>query len=242
MGIGASLKALMRGIASLIRTGSWQVEAAADRAVDSTMLAEHMQEAADHDAQQVLSHVNDGLTAFYKLEQDLEAAKRKVEIWTQRAQQAADKYKAATDDGEKAKLRQLGEAAIKEKKKAEAFRDQLQAAYDEAKPDAEEATRAAEEAGFKREDVMSRTEVLRIEDASAQARSKLAHAKQSGGDSEAANLLSEYEARVSEHRAEARAQQTIADVLPRDPGQVADEIDRVTRDGDVAEEFDKLVS
>lgn len=241
-GIGEAFRNVLRGIASVLTTGSWVVEDAADQARSTGMILDRIPEAAEHDAQRTLDHVNDGLTSWNVLVLKLEAAKRDVEKWQGRVNEAATKFKDCTDDAKRAELKTLGESAIVERKKAEAFRDQLQAAVDEAKPDADAALEAAEKAGFNREAALSQTEVLRIQDASAEATRNLALADQGGGISEASELLSEADRKVMEHVAAARAGKAVAGVMPKSADDLGAALDKVTRDGDAEAEFAALTA
>jgi phage shock protein A len=233
----------MRGIASLLTTGSWAVENAADQARTTDRLLERIPEAANHDAERTLTVVNDALTSFELLKQKLQSAVAEVAKWQGNVETAVAKYSfCAEGDPLKAKYENLAKSAIAERKKAEALRDQLQTAVSEAGPQAEEALKAAEQAGFRRETAKSQTEVLRVKDATAQAAANLAKAAQGSGNSEASALLAEAEEKVAKHIAEARANKMVADALPKSAEQVDADLSDLSRQDDINAEFTKLTS
>ncbi|MFA7244071.1 MAG: hypothetical protein WC080_02185 [Patescibacteria group bacterium] len=239
--LGEAFASFCRGIVSLLTTGSWVVEGAADNARSTELLRERIPEAAEQDAQRTLQIVDEGLTSFGLLKQKLERAKQQKTDWDKRVETGVSKYKACTDPEQKAKLGDLVKQALTERKKTETLVSQLQAAVDEAGPDAEAALKAAEQAGLRREAALSQVEVLSIQDASAKARHNLARAAQGDGNSQATELLAELGRKVQRHQAEACAGQQIADALPKSAEQIGAELDDVTAHDDIEAEFAELV-
>lgn len=241
--LGQVLSNMLHAVVSILTTGSWRAEEAADRARSTGVLLDRIPEAAEQDAERVLEIVNDALTSYGLLEARLEATERNVEKWSGNVSTAVGKYKAcpAEQVEQKAKLEVLVKSAIKERKKAEAARDQLKAAVDESKEAKDAALKAAEQAGFQREAALSQTEVLRIQDSSAVAQQNLADAAQNGSAAEASKLLDEAKGKVLEHIASARASKQIADVLPMSADQVEAELDQTTLKDDVDAEFAALI-
>jgi phage shock protein A len=238
---GEGLASFFRGIGSFFRTGAWHVEAAAEEAETVDLLLDHAPEAIEQDAAAALEVIDDGLTGFKSLENRLARAKRNVEEWQSKQATAVELYNGcAADDPKKADYERLAKAAITQRQKAEAVVATLSQVIEESRPVAEAALQSAEEAGLSREDALSQVDMMRIQNASAEVKRRLAMAHRNGGTSKAQAMLHNAQAKIDQKVAAAQAGEMVNAVLPQSPEQIGRQLDHLSREGRVDAEFAAL--
>lgn len=242
--IGNAFRNTFRGIASLLETGSWQVEGAADAARSAEVLLDRVDEEVEQRAQETLDEVNDALTYYGKLERDRDRLRAQVADWDNKAKTAAGKAKTAADgSAEREKWVGLTRQALEQKQK---FGQQLavvEQALAAAKPDADQALHLVEEIGLTRDQALSQRAALQVANATAQAKLKLANARQSWGkESGPGQLLDEARKKVDDAMARARAGEMIAEAMPASAEAVSAEIGRAQAGSAVDDELAALMA
>lgn len=226
--IGRAFKNVFEGIASLLETGSWQVEGAADAARSAEVLLDRVDEEVEQRAQETLDEVNEALTAYGGLERKAQMFGKQVADWVGKAQTAATKAKGfpeGSDDHKK--WVGLAREALKQKARFGGQLDIANQALAGAKEDADRALKLVEEIGLTKEAALSQRDALSVANASAQAKLKLANARRSWGtDSGPGKLLAEAEKKVGEAMARARAGELIEEAMPASAEAVAAELSR----------------
>jgi phage shock protein A len=240
---GEAIRNFFRGIVSLLTTGSWKVEEWADNARSADTVLERVPEEVDIRAQQVLDDINEGLTAFAALEMKAQRYRDQAADWQQKAERMAEQVRAHPEGSpERQKYEQLARAAITEKLKAQDLVAAVEQEIEAARPEYEEALKAVEQVGFDRETAQSQVERLRVTNASAEARIKLARAHRDWTQPGSPGaLLTEAQAKVDQTVARARAEQEVESALPPSPAQVTWEINQTTRNQRVDDELARLM-
>lgn len=219
---------VFRGLGSLVETGSWKVEEAADGARDAETLLDRVDEEVEQRAQETLDNVNDALTYYGGLERKAEMLGRQVEDWGAKARTAADKAKGfAEGSSERTKWTGLAKSALEQKAKFAAQLDVVNQALAVAKPDADRALQMVEDVGFTKEQALSQRDSLQVANATAKGKMALAAARQSWGKGNGpGQLLTEAQTKVNEALARARAGELIAERTPASAGEVSATIAR----------------
>jgi phage shock protein A len=238
-----AIRNFFRGVVSLLTTGSWKVEQWADDARSADALLERVPEEVDLRAQQVLDDINDALTAFAALEMKAQRYRDQVGDWQQKAEaMAAEARKQPEGSAERTRYEQLARSALGEKLKAQDLMATIETEIAEARPEYEEALKAVEQIGFQRDTALSQVERLRVSNASAEARIKLARAqRQWTQDGSPGAMLAEAQAKVDRAVARAYAEKEVEDALPPTAEKVSFEMSRMSRGQRVDEEMAKLM-
>jgi phage shock protein A len=240
---GDAIRNFFRGVVSLLTTGSWQVEEWAENARSADAILDRMPEEVDLRAQQVLDDINEGITAFAGLEMKAQRYRDQAADWQSKAEKMASQARANTEGTpERHKYEELARAALAEKLKAEDLLAAVESELAAARPEYEEALKAVEQIGFDRESALSQVERLRVSNASAEARIKLARAHREWTQAGAPGaMLTQAQAKVDESLARARAEQEIESALPPSASQVTWEMSRMSRDQRIDEEMTRLM-
>ncbi len=215
-GLGHSLSRLFRSVTTVIQTGTWKVDEAAEATQDAKTILDHVDEEIDERARETTGRINDAMTSFGKLERKVKEMQDEVDRWDRRAKQAADRAKKAAP-GSDAYKEQAGlvQDAVRRKKALEPTLSHLKEELEQARPDAEKALDVLQEVGFTREAALSEREVLQVSNATHEARLNLAKAtatwQEDGGPG---SLLAKAKERVNEVAARADAQEQINDATP----------------------------
>jgi phage shock protein A len=241
---GDAIRNFFRGIVSLLTTGSWKVEEWAENARSADTLLDRVPDEVDIRAQQVLDDINEGLTAYAALEMKAQRYRDQAADWQQKAERmAAQARSSAEGSPERQKYEELARAAITEKLKSHDLLTVVEQEIEAARPEYEEALQAVEQVGFNRETAQSQVERLRVTNASAEARIRLARAHRDWTQPGSPGaLLTEAQAKVDQTVARARAEQEVESALPPSPAQVAWQINQTTRGQRVDEELARLMS
>lgn len=242
--IGNAFGNLFRGIASLLETGSWQVGRAADSARSAEAILDRVDDEIEQRAQATLDDVNDALTAYGSLERKAEMLRKQVAEWDSKAKTAAGKAKSFADGtAERTKWVGLATEALEQKQK---FNQQLavaEQALGAAKTDADKALELVQQIGLTREQALSSRDALMVANATAEAKLKLANARQTWGQgSGPGQLLAEAQKKVSETMARAAAGEMIAGAMPASADDVSAEIGRAQAADAVKDELAALMA
>lgn len=226
--IGRAFRNTFRGIASLLETGSWQVEGAADAARSAEVLLDRVDEEVEQRAQETLDEVNEALTEYGKLQRRAEMLGKQVADWAGKAKTAADKAKGfAEGSADRTKWVGLAREALTQKAKFEAQLRIVNEALAASKDDADKALELVGQIGLTREQALSQRDALSVANATAQAKLKLASARKSWGTgSGPGQLLAEAQKKVDEAMARARAGEQIEAAMPASADDVAGTIAR----------------
>jgi phage shock protein A len=238
-----SIREFFKGVVNLLTTGSWKGEEWSEDARAAEALLERAPEEVDLRAQQVLDDINEALTAFAALEMKAQRYRDQAADWQQKAEQMAAQARALPEGTpERQRLEQLARSALTEKLKAEDLLAVVEREVASARPEYEEALRVVEQVGFTRETALSQVERLRVANASAEARTRLARAQREWNLSGSPGaLLTNAQARVEQSVARARAEEEVGAALPSSPTEVTGEINRLTRGKRVDEEMARLM-
>lgn len=238
-----ALRNFFRGVASLLTTGSWKVEGWADDARSADVLLERVPEEVDLRAQQVLDDINEALTAFAMLEMKARRYRDQVADWeTKATSMAAQARSQPAGSAERERYEKLIRAALNEKLKAQDLLTTVEREVATARPEYEEALKAVEQVGFDRETALSQVERLRVSNASAEAKTRLARAQREWSQRGAPGaMLAEAQEKVDQAVARAHAEEEVETALPATPGQVERELNRMSRDQRVDEEMGRLL-
>jgi phage shock protein A len=238
-----SIREFFKGVVNLLTTGSWKGEEWSEDARAAEALLERAPEEVDLRAQQVLDDINEALTAFAALEMKAQRYRDQAADWQQKAEQMAAQARALPEGTpERQRLEQLARSALTEKLKAEDLLGVVEREVASARPEYEEALRVVEQVGFTRETALSQVERLRVANASAEARTRLARAQREWNLSGSPGaLLTNAQARVEQSVARARAEEEVGAALPSSPTEVTGEINRLTRGKRVDEEMARLM-
>jgi phage shock protein A len=238
-----ALRNFFRGVASLLTTGSWKVEEWAEDARSADALLDRVPEEVDVRAQQVLDDINEALTAFAMLEMKAKRYHDQVADWeTKAASMAARARSQPAGSAERERYEKLVRAALNEKLKAQDLLAAVEREVTAARPEYEEALKAVEQVGFDRETALSQVERLRVSNASAEAKTRLARAQREWTHAGAPGaMLAEAQAKVDQAVARAHAEEEVEGMLPTTPAQVDREMSRMTRDRRVEEEMGRLM-
>lgn len=241
--IGNAFRNVFRGVASLLETGSWQVEEAADSARTAEVLLDRVDEEVDQRAQETLDQVNDALTEYGKLERRAEMLTTQVADWTNKAQTAAGKAKGFPEgSADRTKWMGLTRSALEQKGKFGAELGVVRQALDASKSDADRAVQLVTDIGFTRAQALSQRDTLKIANATAQAKLKLANARQSWGEgSGPGQLLEQARQKVEEASARARAGELVASAMPESADAVSATIAREQAASAVDAELSELM-
>jgi phage shock protein A len=240
---GEAIRNFFRGVVSLLTTGSWKVEQMADQARSADVLLDRVPEEVDLRAQQVLDEINEALTAFAALEMKAQRYQEQEADWRSKAESMAEQARRQPEGSpERARYEQLARAAVSERLKAQDVLTTVQREIEEARPEYEEALKAVERVGFDRETAKSQVERLRVANASAEARAKLARAhREWTREGSPGAILAEAQAKVDAAIARARAEEEVADALPPTSSDINREIALTTRKQRVDEEMARLM-
>jgi phage shock protein A len=238
-----ALRNFFRGVASLLTTGSWQVEEWAEDARSADALLDRVPEEVDLRAQQVLDDINEALTAFAMLEMKAKRYRDQVADWESKAaSMAAQARSQSAGTAERERYEKLVRAALNEKLKAQDLLTAVEREVAAARPEYEEALKAVEQVGFDRETALSQVERLRVSNASAEAKTRLARAQREWTQQGAPGaMLAAAQAKVDQAVARAHAEEEVESMLPTTPAQVDREMSRMTRDQRVEEEMGRLM-
>jgi phage shock protein A len=238
-----SIREFFKGVVNLLTTGSWKGEEWSEDARAAEALLERAPEEVDLRAQQVLDDINEALTAFAALEMKAQRYRDQAADWQQKAEQMAAQARALPEQTpDRQRLEQLARSALTEKLKAEDLLAVVEREVASARPEYEEALRVVEQVGFTRETALSQVERLRVANASAEARTRLARAQREWNLSGSPGaLLTNAQARVEQSVARARAEEEVGAALPSSPTEVTGEINRLTRGKRVDEEMARLM-
>ena len=176
MSVTNAFQNVFRGVASLLETGSWQVEEAANSARSAGVLLDRVDEEVEIRAQQTLDEVNEALTEYGKLQSRQKMLSGQVADWNGKAVSAATKakgYKADTPD--RAKWEGLTREALTQKAKFAGQLKVVEEALAASKPHADKALELVEEIGMTKERALSQRDSLQVANATAQAQLKLAN-------------------------------------------------------------------
>lgn len=242
--IGNAFRNVFRGVASLLETGSWQVEEAASEARTAEVLLGRVDEEVNIRAQETLDQINDALTEYGKLQGRQTMLARQVVDWNGKAKSAADKAKSFAEGiPERTKWMGLAKDALNQKAKFAAELKVVEEALTASKPDADKALELVSEIGFTKEQALSQRDVLQVANATAKAKLSLANARQSWGiGSGPGQLLEEARQKVSEATAKAMSSEQIEAAMPASADRVAAEIGREQTRSAVDEELAALMS
>lgn len=234
---------LGQAVLSLFGVGVHHVEDAAERAQTAEMALDDAADAAKIDAQKTLDVINSALTEHGKIEMQLEQQREVVAHWDELAREAGTAALSLPEGSpERTKKETLAKEALRNKDIAEMELQPLQEAYDASKPLAEQALQQAEQVGFTREEALSQTKILKVQNATAQGQLALAKAARGGGLERTKALLDEARAKVNETVAQARAEKQISSVLPKDASAVEAEIGISGRQQRIDDKFGKMMS
>lgn len=226
--LGNAFRNVFRGVASLLETGSWQVEEAASHARSAEVILDRVDEEVEIRAQQTLDDVNEALTEYGKLQNQQTMLQKQVADWDTKARDAATKAKTfPSGNPERTKWESLTREALVQKANFVAKLNVVVEAVTAAKPDADRALELVEEIGFTKEQALSQRDVLQVANATAQAKLKLAQVRRTwGSDSGPGQLLEVARQKVSEATAKAVASEKIDAAMPASADRVAAEIGR----------------
>lgn len=233
-----------RGVASMLETGSWQVEGAANEIRTAGVILDRVDEEVEIRAQETLDDVNEALTEYGKLQSRETMLSSQVADWQQKATDAAAKAKKAKEGTpERTKWGGLAREALIQKAKFASQLKVVQDALSKSKPDANKALELVQEIGFTREQALSERDALQVKDATVQARLKLANARKSWGTgSGPGQLLEEARRKMEEASAKAVATETVEAAMPLSADRVAAEISREQAKSSVDEELAALMA
>lgn len=239
-----AIRDFFRGVSNLLTTGNWKGEEWSEDARAAGDLLERVPDEVDLRAQQVLDDINEALTAFAALEMKARRYRDQAADWQQKAEQMAAQARGLPEGApERQRYEQLARSALTEKLKAEDLLAAVEREVAAARPEYEEALKVVEQVGFTRETALSQVERLRVANASAEARTRLARAQREWNLSGSPGLmLAEAQARVDQSVARAHAEEELREALPSDPAQVEGEISRLTRGRRVEEEMARLMN
>jgi phage shock protein A len=240
---GEAIRSFFRGVVSLLTTGSWKVEEWAENARSADALLDRVPEEVDLRAQQVLDDINEALTAFAMLEMKARRYRDQVADWQSKAENMAVQAKAQTGgSAERERYEKLTRAALTEKLKAQDLLAAVEQESEAARPEYEEALKAVEQVGFDRETTLSQVERLRVSNASADAKMKLARAQRTWTQAGSPGaILAEAQAKVDQAVARAHAEEEVEGMLPPSPRQVELEMSQMSRSRRVDEEMARLM-
>jgi len=238
-----AIRSFFRGVVSLLTTGSWKVEEWAENARSAEALLQRVPEEVELRAQQTLDDINEALTAFAALEMKARRYRDQAADWQSKAEAMATQVRTQPEGtAERGRYEQLTRSALTEKMKAEDMLAVVEREIADARPDYEEALKAVEQVGFSREQALSQAERLRVTNASAEAKIRLASAQREwaspGGPGA---MLAEAQAKVDQAVARAQAEEEVQAALPPRPEQVEYEMSRMSRGQRVDEEMAKLL-
>lgn len=241
--IGNAFRNVFRGVASLLETGSWQVEEAADNARSAEMLLDRVDEEVEIRAQETLDQVNAALTEYGKLQGRQTMLQKQVTDWNNKAKSAADKAKTyAEGTAEKTKWIGLTKDALNQKAKFAAELKVVEEALVASKPDADKALQLVEEIGLTKQQALSQRDSLQVTNATAQGKLKLAQARKTwGNEGGPGQLLEEARQKVSEATAQAMSSEQIEAAMPASADRVAAEISREQARSVVEQELIELL-
>ncbi|OGN00187.1 MAG: hypothetical protein A2817_03490 [Candidatus Yanofskybacteria bacterium RIFCSPHIGHO2_01_FULL_39_8b] len=235
---------VFRGVASLLETGSWQVEGVAKEARSAKVLLDRVDEEVEIRAQETLDHVNEAITEYGKLQNKQEMLMAQTNDWSSKAKDAATKAKTfAVGTLERKKWEGLTRDALTQKAKFASQLKVVDEALMAAKPDADRALELVEEIGLTREQALSQRDSLQVANATAQGKLKLAQARQTWGKgSGPGQLLEEARQKVSEASARARATEMVDSAMPPSADRVAATISREQARSSVDKELAELMA
>lgn len=235
---------VFRGVVSILETGSWQVEGAANKARTAKVLLDRVDEEVEIRAQQTLDDINDALTEYGKLQGRQTMLAKQVADWNDKAKSAADKAKGLGEGSQqRTKWMGLAKDALTQKAKFAAELKVVEEAIAASKADADKALELVEEIGFTKQQALSQRDTLQVANATAQAKLKLANARKSWGeDSGPGKLLEDARQKVSEATAQALASEQIETAMPASAERVAAEITREQARSAVDEELAALMA
>jgi phage shock protein A len=242
-GFAEAIRGFFRGVVNLLTTGSWKGEEWAEDARAAEALLDRVPEEVELRAQQVLDDINEALTAFAALEMKAQRYRDQAADWQGKAEQMAAQARGLPDGApERQRYEQLARSALVEKLKAEDLLAAVEREIAGARPEYEAALKVVEQVGFSREAALSQVERLRVANASAEARTRLARAQRDWTQAGSPGaLLAEAQSRVDQTVARSRAEEELSGILPSDPARVTAEISRLTRDQRVEEEMTRLM-
>jgi phage shock protein A len=240
---GDAIRNFFRGVVSLLTTGSWKVEEWAEEARSAEAILDRVPEEVDIRAQQVLDDINEGLTAFAALEMKAQRYRDQAADWQQKVERMVAQARSQPEGSpERQRYEQLARSALSEKLKAEDLLAAVEREIAAARPEYEEALKAVEQVGFTRETALSQAERLRVANASAEARLKLARAQREWTQAGSPGaMLAEAQAKVNQSVARVQAEEEIDRALPPSAAQVDWEISRMGRDQRVEQELQRLM-
>ena len=242
MSLGQMLKSLLKSVGSVFTTGTWQVEKAADEMQTADLLLDQVKEASDKDAKNTLDHVDKLLTTYHGLEIKAEERKRVIDDLRNKAERAASeakKYEKGTMDREK--WENLAKQALKNKMNQESLLAPIMETLDESKDEYEQALQMVERVGLDRQTAISQRDHLQITGAMANAQLNMAVAARSDKADHAKTLLDQASEKINALVAHAESEKEIAAHSPMSASQVDAELDKLTRDDRIDDEFAKLM-
>lgn len=219
---------VFRGVASLLETGSWQVEGVANNARSAEALLDRVDEEVEIRAQETLDEINSALTEYGKLQGRQTMLANQVSDWSNKAKNAAGKAKSFSDgSSDRAKWIDLTKSALTQKAKFAAELRVVEEAIAASKADADKALELVEEIGFTKQQALSQRDALQVSNATAQAKLQLANARKTwGSDSGPGQLLEQARQKVTEATAQALSSEQIEAAMPASADRVAAEIGR----------------
>lgn len=235
---------VFRGVASLLETGSWQVEGAANSARSAEVLLGRVDEEVEIRAQETLDHINAALTEYGKLQSRQTMLTKQVTDWDNKAKSAADKAKSfAEGSSDRTKWVGLAKDALTQKAKFMAELQVVEEAINASKVDADKSLELVQKIGFTKQQALSQRDALQVSNATAQAKLKLAQAQRTwGSDSGPGQLLEQARQKVSEATAQALASEQIEAAMPASADQIAAEIGKEQAKSAVDEELSALMA
>ena len=240
---------VFRGVASLLETGSWQVEEAANQARSAGVLLDRVDEEVEMRAQETLDSVNAALTEYGKLQNRQTMLTKQVADWDSKARGAAAKAKECPIGGcavgptGRGKWEKLTKEALVQKAKFAAELKVVEEALAASEPDANKALELVQEIGFTKQQALSQRDSLQVANATARAKLQLANARKTWGTgSGPGQLLKEAQQKVSEATAQALASEQIEAAMPASAEQVAAEIGREQAQSAVEKELAALLA
>lgn len=235
-------KSLCAGIASLLRTGAWHVQDAADQARTAKVILGEVDEAVEQDAQSTLDNVDNALTAYNVLKAKVAREQANHDNWQSRAESMAQKAKALPAGDERTKLEGLVKDALQNVVQSESMLQPLETELAAAQPEVEDALKMVEQVGLNRETALATHQRLDVSLATAEAKKALAMAHRNGTSSKVADMLNEATGKVERIQAEAASSEMITSRLPKTAVQVESEVARITRDDAIKDRFAALMA
>lgn len=242
--MASAVRNVFRGVASLLETGSWQVEEAANQARSAGVLLDRVDEEVEMRAQETLDEVNEALTEYGRLQGREKMLTTQVSDWSSKAGTAAataKTFKEGTPD--RVKWESLIREALTQKAKYAGQLKVVSEAVRAAKPDADRALELVEEIGLTKEQALSERDTLQVANATEQAKLKLARARQTWGKgSGPGQLLREAREKVAEASAQALATEMVEERMPASAERVAAQISHEQAHRTVDKEFTELMA